>query len=136
VEGFPITYTAFLQNLAEQRLVATGCPVCDTVTFPPAAVCPKCYNERVKWVELPTTGRLAAFTSIFVGQSGMIAQGFSREHPYVTGVIELDNGLRVSARLTGVDALHPDLNWIGRPVEADFSVQDEAAKPVLAFRVI
>ena len=135
MEASPITYAAFVQHLAEHHLVGSGCPACGEITFPPQAVCPKCYNDRVKWVELPNTGRLAAFTSIFVGQSRLLAQGFNRQNPYATGVVELENGLRVSARLTGVDALHPELNWIGRPVEADFTVQSDDGMPVLAFRL-
>lgn len=44
--------------------------------------------------------------------------GFNRENPYCTGVVKLDEGPRVVARIEGVDARNPESIEIGLPVAA------------------
>jgi uncharacterized OB-fold protein len=84
---------------------------------------------------MPQEGKLAAFTSIYVGPSAMVAAGHDRNNPYVTGIVELPGGAKISARILGVDAKNPSIEWIGRPVAAKFVEQGEGdAKGVaLAF---
>jgi len=43
----------------------------------------------------------------------MVAQGYDRDHPYCSAVVELDEGPRVVARLDGVDAGRPQTIQIG-----------------------
>ena len=64
------------------------------------------------------TGKLAAFTSISIGPPAMQAEGHNRDNPYCAGVVELDDGPRVVARIEGVDARNPDSIEIGTPVTA------------------
>jgi uncharacterized OB-fold protein len=50
----------------------------------------------------------------------MIAQGYNREHPYCSGVVELEEGGRVYARIEGVDATNPETNWVGTQMKVKF----------------
>ena len=59
------------------------------------------------------TGKLAAFTSISIGPPAMQAEGYDRDNPYCTGVVRLDEGPRIVARIEGVDARNPDAIEIG-----------------------
>jgi len=50
----------------------------------------------------------------------MIAQGFNRKRPYISGVVELDEGGRVDARIEGIDPFTPELIRIGMSMRAVF----------------
>jgi uncharacterized OB-fold protein len=65
----------------------------------------------------------------------MIAEGFDRNNPYVTGIVELDEGIKISARILGVDARHPEQIKIGTPMTAEFLEhgEGEARRTFLAF---
>ena len=131
----PFTAASFNRYLAEHKLMASRCPTCDALYLPPRAICPPCHGDALAWTELSGHGRLAAFTAIFVGPSDMIAQGYSRDTPYVAGVVELDEGVKISARIVGVDAKRPDVAWIGTPLTVTFLDRGagDAKSSVLAF---
>jgi len=74
----------------------------------------------MEWVEMKGEGRLAAFTCISVGPPFMIAEGYDRKHPYISGVVELEEGGRVDARIEGVDASQPEDIKIGVPLRVRF----------------
>ncbi len=65
----------------------------------------------------------------------MIAEGFDRNNPYVTGIVELDEGVKISARILGVDARHPEQIKIGTPMTVEFLEhgEGEARRTFLAF---
>jgi uncharacterized OB-fold protein len=46
----------------------------------------------------------------------MNEQGFDRHNPYLTGIIELEEGVRISARLLGFENLQPNEIKIGTPL--------------------
>ena len=67
------------------------------------------------------TGKLAAFTCIAIGPPFMIEQGFDRNNPYCSAVIELAEGPRVVARVEGVDARQPEEIRVGMRLVARFA---------------
>ena len=121
----PLTVASFNLYLAEHKLMGSRCPECGATYLPPRAICPGCHNDFLDWAEMPQQGKIAAFTSIFVGPSAMVADGYDRNNPYVTGIVELEGGAKISARITGVDAKNPSIEWIGKPVAATFVEKDE-----------
>ncbi len=133
----PFTAAAFNRYLAEHKLMASRCPTCDALYLPPHAICPQCQGDALAWTELSGRGKLAAFTSIFVAPSGMIAEGYSRDNPYVAGVVELDEGVKISARILGVDARNPAAIQVGTPLSVEFldRGEGEQKKTFLAFKV-
>ncbi len=110
------TAASFAQFLAEHRLMATHCAICDALYLPPRAICPQCHGEVTEWVELEGKGVLMGFASIHIVPSAMAAAGFDRNHPYLSGIVRLDEGVSISARIVGVDATAPSLAWIGAQV--------------------
>ena len=81
-------------------------------------------------------GRLVAVTSISIGPPAMQEEGFNRNNPYCTGVVELDEGPRVVARIEGVDARNPESIEIGMSVAAVYLHRGEGDDRTtqLAFR--
>jgi hypothetical protein len=121
----PLTVASFNQYLAEHKLMGSRCPDCNQTYLPPRAVCPACHCSWLEWAEMPQQGKIAAFTSIYVGPSALAAEGYDRNNPYVTGIVELPGGAKISARILGVDAKHPSIEWVGKPVVAKFVEKGE-----------
>ncbi|HEY9151706.1 MAG TPA: Zn-ribbon domain-containing OB-fold protein [Anaerolineales bacterium] len=132
----PFSAAAFDQYLAEHKLMAARCKKCGGVFLPPRAICPKCHSEELEWVETSGKGKLSAFTVIYSGLTFMVEQGFDRKNPYVSGIVELEDGTRISARITGVDPTKPTEIKIGTPMNVDFVEfgEGEAKKTYLAFK--
>ena len=63
-------------------------------------------------------GKLVAFTCISIGPPAMQEEGYSRDNPYCTGVVQLDESPRIVARIEGVDTRNPETIQIGVPLTA------------------
>ena len=132
----PITVASFNLFLSEHRLMATRCPSCQSLFLPPRAICPVCHGMELEWTALNGSGKLAAFTSIYVGPSVMCAAGYDRNNPYLAGIAQLAEGVKISARILGLDARTPDVGWIGLPLTVEFidCGEGESRTTRLAFR--
>ena len=132
----PFSAAAFDQYIAEHKLMASRCTKCGGMYVPPRAICPKCQSEELEWVETNGKGKLAAFTVIWSGPTFMIEQGFDRKNPYISGIVELEEGARISARITGIDPTKPIEIKIGTPLTIDFVEfgEGEKKKTYLAFK--
>lgn len=132
----PFTVASFNAFLNEKKLMASRCAACGDLYLPPRAICPKCYGGQLEWVEMDGKGTLAAFTVVYVGPTPMNNAGYSRENPYVSGIVELEEGPKISAQILGVDAQHPETIRIGTPMRVEFVERGEGDKKqtFLAFR--
>lgn len=132
----PFTAASFNQYLSENKLMASRCKTCGKISLPPHAICPQCHHDTMEWVETSSAGKLAGFTVIYIGPSFTIAEGYGREKPYVSGIVELAEGVKISAFITGVDAAHPETIKVGMPVTVDFLHvgEGEKTKTHLAFK--
>ncbi|HKJ27834.1 MAG TPA: Zn-ribbon domain-containing OB-fold protein [Anaerolineales bacterium] len=119
------TKGAFSQNLAEHKIIGSECAKCGTQFLPPRPMCPECFSGEMKPVEMGTRGTLAAFTVVHIASTAMIEAGYGRENPHCSGIVELENGLRVSAQILGVDTSQPELIEVGTPLEAVFVTRGE-----------
>jgi uncharacterized OB-fold protein len=132
------TAASFDQYLAEGKLMASRCTDCGTLHLPPRAICPKCHSENLEWAETSGVGKLAGFTVVSIAPTFMVAQGYGRDKPYVSGIVELEEGVKVSARITGVDATKPEEIKVGTLLTVDFITvgEGEKAKTYLAFKAV
>ena len=133
----PFTAFAFNQYLREKKLMASRCVHCDKIYLPVRAICPNCNGDQIEWVELSGEGKLAAFTAIHIGPTFMNAQGFDRDKPYLTGVVALKEGVKISARILGLDPGNPGEIEIGTPMTVEFLelAEGENTYIQLAFQV-
>jgi uncharacterized protein len=112
-QKIPFTAYSFQQFLNDEHLMASICKKCQEVYLPVRAICPKCGQSDLEWIELSGKGKLAAFTSVYIGPSFMNELGFGRDKPYLVGIVELEEGPRISARLLGLNPLDPASVKIG-----------------------
>lgn len=132
----PFTSASFQQYLNENKLMGSHCTACNKDFLPPHAICPNCHSDQLTWIELSGKGRLAAFTSIFIAPTAMIEAGYGRDKPYLAGVVELEEGVKISAQIMGLDATKPEEVKIGTPLQVEFVERGEGdkKKSFLAFR--
>lgn len=114
------TATAFQAYLNEGKLMGSRCVETGEIFVPPRPLCPRTYSTNMEWVELSGKGKLVAYTAVYIGTTPMVAAGYDRTNPYVSGIVELEEGPRFSAEITGVDAAHPETIRIGQPLTAGY----------------
>ena len=135
MEQRPFSDISFEQYLREEKLMGTRCKQCGSIFTPPRPICSSCHSSDMEWTEAKGTGKLAGFTCISIGPSFMADEGFDRNNPYCVGVVELDEGTRVDARIEGVDASKPETIKVGMPLTVKFLHRGEgdAQRTFLAF---
>ncbi len=136
MEAREFTYASYNAFLSEHKLMASRCTSCKALYLPPRPLCIRCFSSSLEWVALQGKGRLVAYTVIAVGPSFMIEEGFDRKHHYCSGIVQLDEGPCISARLVGFDVKNPQAIAIGTPVEVEYLERGagERKKTYLAFR--
>ncbi len=125
---------SFYRFLTEKKLMASRCKKCHALYLPPHPICTRCHASEMEWVEMKGSGKLAAFTSIAVGPSSTIEEGYDRNNPYVVGIVKLDEGPKISGRIHGLDAKKPAGIKVGIPLEAEFPEQTEGRSPYVTFK--
>ncbi len=125
VEKKPFTEASFAEFLNEKKLMGTHCSACEEKFLPPRALCSNCYSDQLDWVEFSGKATLAAFTSIAIAPTAMIKAGYGRDNPYMAGIVELDEGVKMSAQILGLDASKPEEVKIGTPLKVAFLERGE-----------
>lgn len=91
----PIAPGLFVDDPEGPRLVAARCAACGKSHFPAGRVCPYCAADGASEIHVGPAGRLKLFTAVTAKPPG-----YRGEVPYGFGIVELEAGLEVIARLT------------------------------------
>lgn len=136
MEERPFSDNSYQQFLSEEKLMGSKCQKCGALYAPPRPICLECHGMEMQWAEMKGKGRLSAFTCISVGPPFMIKEGYDRKHPYISGVVALEEGVSVDARIEEVDGNEPELIKIGTPLTVKFLHRGEGenSRTFLAFR--
>lgn len=59
-----------LEHLRMGELVGLKCRSCNTVSFPPRLICPKCLKMPDQWIHLRETATVATFSGTYAKESG------------------------------------------------------------------
>ena len=94
---------------------------------------PASHSRDMEWYELSGRATLSTFTCISVAPASLEAKGYGRNNPYCTGIVTLEEGPRISARIAGVDAANPQNIRTGMALALDLSEVDPE-EPGLVFR--
>ena len=129
------THTAFVNFLGEHHLMGTRDKSTGAVFCPPRPIDPVNHSSDMEWVEFKGTGRLEAFTVVYIAPSEMIAAGYDRKNPYCVGIVKLDEGPMISGMILGADVFHPENIKVGAAYKATFIDRGEGdtKKTILAF---
>lgn len=80
------------------RLEAAKCTKCGYIAFPPRLICPKCKSRTFQTVQLSDEGKILTFTIIRVS-----AEQFSKQTPFAIGIIELNDGVRITSQIVDTE---------------------------------
>lgn len=126
--------TAFYRKLKEERqLVGVRCKTCGHLSPEPRPMCPVCHGFDMEWHRFSGKAKLSTFTCISVVPVLMGEKGYGRDKPYCSGIVTLEEGPRISARINGVDGNNPQDIKTGMDVALDLEDLD-IEHPSLAFR--
>lgn len=100
----------FYEFLKQRKFKTTKCKVCGMVEFPPRKFCTKCYSEDVEWIDIPSTGKVFAFTTQ--------KRAIRFVEPDIIGFVEIEGVGRILTKIEGTDIK------IGDTVHLDFIESD------------
>jgi len=80
------------------RLEANKCESCGMSFFPPRLICPECKNRDLVPTKLAQAGKVISYTIIRVPP-----HQFSDQAPYAVGIVELDDGVKLTAQIVDCD---------------------------------
>ena len=126
------SYAAFL---GEEQLMGSRCQDCKQLFIPPRGLCPNCHTINLSWEQASGRGLLVAMTRMTMVSPDLAAEGYGGSRPYCSGVIQLDEGPRVVARLEGSRDAEPDQDMIGQAMQVGFEHLDRET-PRLVFRPV
>ncbi len=108
------------------RLEAGKCSGCSGISFPPRIVCPACGGRKFETVKLSEDGKLITHTVVRVA-----SDRFSQETPFSVGIIELNDGVRITAQIADAD---PDELRPGQKVRMVFrKIQEDGRSGILCY---
>jgi uncharacterized OB-fold protein len=84
-------FVEFLQN---NELRGTVCMRCGAKFFPPRSDCDVCLSQDMEWFPIEGEGTLLTYTKAMFAPAG-----FEKDVPYVMGVAEFSDGIKVFGRL-------------------------------------
>lgn len=101
------------------------CDDCQRAFFYPRAICPTCFSRNTRWLQSSGKGTLYAFAIVHRPPS----PAWQEKVPYVTALVELEDGVRLATNLVDVEP-DPAKIKIGMPVQVVFEdVTDKITLP-------
>jgi len=119
--------TPLISFLEKGILAGTKCKKCGRLYFPPRADCVTCRNSDIEWVPIKGKARLVTFTEVYFGPPA-----FEQSAPYLLGLAELENGLRVFAPISrdfDSKQLRPNLDLVLKPRHSGEGVYYQLDRP-------
>jgi len=113
----------FWDGCRNNKLLVQKCEECQKHIMYPKLFCPECLSEKLSWVEATGKGKIYSFSVVYSYQP----TEFADDVPYVIGVIELDEGVRM---MSNVVDCNPEDVQCDMDVEVVFDqVTDEFTLP-------
>jgi uncharacterized protein len=87
------------------QLIGSRCADCGATTFPTQSRCPRCSGPNMSELRLPRRGTVVAWTTQgFLPHPGFAGgQTADTFEPFAVGLVQLDDAIKVEARLTEGD---------------------------------
>ena len=115
----------YWDGLNEGKLLLQACADCGKVRHYPRPVCDACWSMAVQWIEASRQGHVHSWTVTHHA----FHPGFKPELPYALVTVDLAEGVRVNARLRGLESA--ELR-VGLPIKIGFErVTEDVTLPVV-----
>lgn len=105
----------FWEGAKRHELVLPRCEACEKPFYYPRLLCPECGSRNISWQQMSGKGTVYTLSIQYRPQG----PGFQDDVPYITALIDLDEGPRMLSNLVGVEP-SPENAPIGARVEVVF----------------
>ncbi len=95
----PAIVADFRRGLKNGQLLIQNCGDCGKPNMWPRYACPHCQSDNLGWLQSSGKGVLHSFCVLRQGAP----EGFEDDLPYAIGVVKLDEGVQLLARLESDD---------------------------------
>lgn len=82
------------------KLMLQRCTNCGHHRFPPTYFCSKCQSAKHEWIESQGRGRVFSW---IVVRHPVPREIYAADVPYVVALIELDEGVRITSNIVGIE---------------------------------
>lgn len=113
----------FWKRMRDGDLAVQACQTCGHHQYPPLPFCESCRGRSLGWTTSTGQGRVLAATTVYHPPH----PAFADQVPYTLCVVQLDDGVRMSAQITH----HGEEDPVGRRVKA-VGATDEVMRFVIA----
>jgi uncharacterized OB-fold protein len=121
----------YWEGLARGELLIQRCAACGRFVFYPRSFCPHCSSDQLVWTAARGTGVVYSYTVVHQAYGP-----FAGQTPFVVALIDLDEGVRMMARIThagGRDGEPTESVCIGARVRVIFErIDDDLTLPYFA----
>ena len=100
----------FWEGCRGKKLRFQQCESCGHVRWPPSNLCPACHSFETRWIEASGSGRIHTFVVYHTA----FHPAWKDKVPYITAVVELDEGPKI---LTNIVDGAPETLHCNMPVE-------------------
>ena len=106
----------YWEKAKQHELWMRSCNSCGKAYFYPRDISPCCASRDTSWTK--ASGRATLYTYGIVHRAPHA--GFAADAPFVTAIVELEEGPRVPTNIVGIENPTPDNLVIGMPLEVTF----------------
>ena len=89
----------FWDGCKEHQLRFQKCRTCGHIRWPTSIICPMCYSSDTEWIVANGKGKV--YTFVVFRQA--YHKAFENDLPYVTAIVELDEGLHILTNVVGCE---------------------------------
>ena len=116
----------YWEKAKQHELWLRECKACGKAYFYPRDISPCCFSRNTTWIK--ASGKAILYTYGIVHRAPH--PGFAQDVPYVTAIVELEEGPRMPTNIVGVEDPTPEKLQIGMSLEATFKdITDTIALP-------
>lgn len=94
-DNLPRIVREYREALLDGKLVVQQCLDCDSLNMYPRHRCPHCQSDNLGWQAASGNATLHSYTVLRLGAP----DGFESDIPYALGVVKLEEGVQLLARL-------------------------------------
>ncbi|HLI46922.1 MAG TPA: Zn-ribbon domain-containing OB-fold protein [Geobacterales bacterium] len=116
----------FYEALLDGKLLATKCPTCGALYFPPQDYCNRCKKQGLQWVELSGEGELLSYTKVVVKP-----YSFSHLEDYIVGIAKLKEGINILAWVS-----EKDVSKLKRGMKVNVRVKEREEEGYLVYEIV
>ncbi|MBA7701974.1 hypothetical protein ES703_110725 [subsurface metagenome] len=87
----------FWDGCKKHQLRFQKCRICGHVRWPPSIICPMCHSYDTEWIVADGKGKVYTFVVFH----HTYHKAFENDLPYVTAIVELEEGLHILTNIVG-----------------------------------